>query len=85
MTGDVYIGGEPYIVHDDEKMLEHAPCGTWLFGDSKIAAHTCAPCPGCLDYFETLPVVDAENGDRYCSDDCHDNAAERYWTAVWSA
>lgn len=38
---DVLIGGEPYLVRDDIKMLEHVPCGALLFGDDARAAHVC--------------------------------------------
>lgn len=82
---DVYIGGEPYLVHDESKTLEHEPCGAILFGDNSRANHTCYPCAGCGDHFTELPVVDSENGERFCTEDCHEDASERYWTAVWSA
>lgn len=41
MTGDVYIGGEPFDVDDDTRTLIHVPCGAHLFGDGTIATHVC--------------------------------------------
>jgi hypothetical protein len=55
----------------------------------KPADHECnggnTECPGCGKSFPALPVVDVENGQRYCTDDCLSGASERFWTAVWSA
>ena len=43
-------------------------------------------CDGCGGEFAVLPVVDDEDWlqRRYHSQECLEDSAERYWTAVWS-
>lgn len=86
-------GGREWIWHqeqdDDGRWFGWSECGdcgaTVHGGDDARADHECRECPGCGEHFPKLPVADAENGQAYCTDDCHEDASERFWTAVWSA
>lgn len=84
--------GREFEVHvdvDDEgrhgAWVTCCACSSVLtLSDDAMQDHACYECAGCGESFTTLPVVDAWNGQRFCTDDCHEDASERYWTAVWT-
>lgn len=85
--------GREWIMHeeqdDDGRWYGWSECGdcgeTVPMGDDARQDHDCQECPGCGDRYSQLPVVDGVNGQGYCTGDCHDEASERYWTAVWAS
>lgn len=60
-------------------------CGASLRTSDACADHECLTCAGCGEVSDKLPVVDAENGQRFCGETCHEDASERFWTAVWTS
>jgi hypothetical protein len=69
-----------YECHDCEQTVG--------FGDDALNDHDCQQCAGCNDWYPELPTPADQSffpdSRRYCTDDCLQDASERYWMNVWT-